>query len=165
MKKIFGWVAASAFVVLGASQDVFAGGWTQLPRSGLGFKTHSSPDRQWGQARLVNNLIGLGQNWNYSHSGHHLDYGDISKYGGGYFPPHQTHRNGTDCDMSMINGAADAQPGLTIYSGWYSRFYTGQLVWWMYQRGGVRVIYFNDRGVGGTTWCTGHDNHLHYGIY
>ena len=166
MRLIKGLTAGAAVIAcLGGATTASASGWVNLPRSGTGFKTHTSADRQWGQARLVNALVSLGKAWNYTHHGHTLIYGDMSKYGGGYFPPHQTHQTGLDCDMSMINGAADAQPGLTIYSGWYSRFYTGQLVWWMYQRGGVRVIYFNDRGVGGTTWCTGHDNHLHYGIW
>ena len=148
MKKIFGWVAASAFVVLGASQDVFAGGWTQLPRSGLGFKTHSSPDRQWGQARLVNNLVGLGQNWNFSHGGRHLSFGDMSRYGGGYFPPHQTHRDGR---------AGDFLP-------WGSYYNTQRFVNLMYSAGSISFILYNG-GQRGVRWAYGHGDHLHMAIY
>ena len=168
MRRITGVAVAAmaAFSWLGGAQTAFAGsGWVNLPRSGYGFRTHSPAWRQWGQARLVNGLKNMGKNWANSHGGKWLDYGDMSKYGGGYFPPHQTHRNGTDCDMSMINRAAYAQPGLTRFSSWYSHAYTGQLVWWMRHNGvSVRVIYFNDTSLG-TTYCTGHDNHLHYGIW
>lgn len=159
-------LAAAVFVLagVGGAQTASAGGWAQLPRSGLGFRTHSSSDRQWGQARMVNNLVGLGKVWDHIHRGRYLSFGDMSKYGGGYFPPHQTHRYGTDCDMRMLNTSAYAQ-SMTRWSWSYSRTYTAQLVYWMRMRGGVRVIYFNDTAIPGVTWCSGHDNHLHYGIY
>ena len=157
-----------AFGVIGTTQTASAGsGWVNLPRSGTGFKTHEPAYRQWGQARLVNGLMNMGRGWTtYAHRGRTLNYGDMSKYGGGYFPPHQTHRDGRDCDMSMINWAGDAQPGLTRFMGGYSHNNTGQLVWYMYHMSGnsIRVIYFNDTSLG-TTYCTGHDNHLHYGIW
>ena len=167
MKLSKGWMTGTlAIVCVGGASTASAGnGWVNLPRSGLGFRTHSSSDRQWGQARLVNNLMGLGTVWSRIHPGRTLNFGEMSKYDGGYFPPHQTHRNGTDCDMSMINGVADAQSGLTRFSGWYSRSFTAQLVYWMRLRGGVRVIYFNDTSIPSVTWCSGHDNHIHYGIY
>ncbi len=166
MKKSFAWVAASAFVVFGATQDASAGGWQQLPRSGHGFKTHAPAYRQWGQARFVNGLQALGRFYNYAAGRGHCDYGDMSKYGGGYFPPHSSHRNGTDCDMSMMNHSGAAQPGLTIWSGSYSSYYTSKLVWCMrnMREWSVRTVLFNGR-IGGVSWYTGHDNHLHLGIY
>ena len=164
-RKVAG-LAAAVLALAGGGGDrtASASGWNQLPRSGLGFRTHSSSDRQWGQTRMVNNLIGLGKVWDYIHRGRYLSFGDMSKRGGGYFPPHQTHRYGTDCDMRMLNRSAYAQ-SMTRWSSSYSRTYTAQLVYWMYKRGGVRVVYFNDTSIPGVRWCSGHDNHLHYGIY
>ncbi len=166
MRKITGGaVLTAAFAILGSVQDASASGWVQLPRSGPGFKTHTSADRQWGQARMINGLQALGRFYNYAAGRGNTNYGDISKYGGGYFPPHSSHRNGTDCDMSMMNNAGVAQPGLTIYGG-YSPYYTGKLVWCMrnMREWSVRCVLFNGR-ISGVSWYTGHDNHLHLGIY
>ncbi len=150
----------------GAAQDASAGGWVQLPRWGVGFTTHSAAYRQWGMPRMVNGLVSLGRCWNYSHPGRVLNYGDISKYGGGYFPPHVSHRNGVDVDMQPITTSGSA--GYTYVGSWnYSRAYTSQLVWWMWRQSAFRVnvIFFNDSAIGGRTYWPGHANHLHMRIY
>ena len=157
-------LAAAVIAVVAGAQAASAGGFVNLPRSGIGFRTSQPAYRQWGTPRMINGLISLGKGWNYSHPGHYATYADISLQHGGYFYPHVSHRHGVDVDIQPMTTSASG--GYTSV-GWssYSTAYTGQLVWWIYHTPwSVNVIFHNNSRIGGVTYWPGHYNHLHVRI-
>ena len=165
MKKIAGWATlALAFAAFGTVDTASAGGFVNLPRNGVGFKTNSAAYRQWGTPRMINGLVSLGKEWNSAQRGHFLTYSDISLQHGGYFPPHVSHQKGVDVDMSPIttswNGGATY-----VGAGNYSTPGTANLVWWIYHTPwSVNLIFHNNSRIGGVTYWPGHADHLHVRI-
>ncbi len=135
-----------------------------LPSRGTGYYSYVSSYRRWGQPRMVNGLITMGRRWRASHPGKTLRYGDISKRGGGYFPPHVSHRYGIDVDMSPITTSGSAgitSVGYRSYSTYYNiQFARLQRAVWR-----VRVMLHNNRRIPGVTFWPGHYNHFHTRIY
>lgn len=87
------------------------GGWAQLPRSGPGFKFVGAGP--FGMPHVVKTLM-------ESAADPIVNIGSespfpivaISRYGGGPFPPHITHRQGIDVDVALVgyrNGPLDAK--------------------------------------------------------
>lgn len=57
--------------------------------------------RHWGQPAMVRHLILVAKEWRRRHpKGPVLRIGDISKFGGGHFPPHKTHQDGLAVDIT-----------------------------------------------------------------
>jgi hypothetical protein len=87
------------------------GGWAQLPGSGPGFRFVGAG--QYGTPRLVADLMAAAADPIADIPGEKpMPIVAISRYGGGHFPPHITHQNGTDVDVALVgyrNGPLDAK--------------------------------------------------------
>jgi hypothetical protein len=56
--------------------------------------------RHWGRPEMVRHLILVAKEWARRHPElPRLRIGDISKFGGGHFPPHKTHQDGLSVDI------------------------------------------------------------------
>ena len=163
MKKLL-WLAAAVVSFAGFGSAGAYASYVHLPSSGYAYISHTSSWRQWGQPRMVSGLIALGRKWRNAHPGKHLDYGDISKRGGGYFPPHVSHRLGVDVDTRPITTSGSA--GYTSV-GWrnYSTYYNIQYARMQRTCWRVRLMLHNNRRIPGCTYWRNHANHFHTRIW
>src|SRR5687767_9100474 len=79
---------------------------TRLPASGPGFRTYNREAGgadQYGTRSTIDRIQRLGQTWAQRNPNRPFEVGDISRQGGGRFPPHSTHRSGNDVDMRPIS--------------------------------------------------------------
>lgn len=163
MRTSFGaGLAALAAVALGnASADA---SYVQLPSHGTGYYSYTAAYRRWGQPRMISGLIALGRRWRAGHPGKTLRYGDISKRGGGYFPPHVSHRLGVDVDTSPITTSGNG--GVTyVGARSYSTYYNIQYARAQRAVMHVRLMLHNNRRIPGVTFWPNHYNHFHTRIW
>jgi murein endopeptidase len=105
----------------------------------------------------------IASDWQRAHpSGPRLGIGNISRQGGGAFPPHSTHREGLNVDIRPVRNDRAESPVRYTDSA-YSRSLTQELVNLIHANPilSVSSILFNDAGVQGVKWYQGHDDHLH----
>lgn len=139
---------------------------TRLPESGVGFTTYNREiggADQFGRASTVQSLIELGASWAVDHPNTPFAVGDMSRKGGGPFPPHASHRDGRDADLRPLTKNGVNQP-TNIHDGNYSRERTTELVKLILSKFSGVKIFFNDPkliSAGLTRHAAGHDNHLH----
>ena len=139
---------------------------TLLPQSGPGFVTNNrgaDGEFQFGQQSTIDAAIRVAAAWDESHSQRPFSIGQISKKGGGPFPPHKSHRLGVDVDVRpmRIDGKNES---VTIADPEYDRILTTALInlWW--QKAPVQNLFFNDPTViaaGLSQFVNGHNNHFH----
>jgi hypothetical protein len=97
----------------------------------------------------------------------HVSVGDVSRRGGGYFPPHAGHRVGMDVDIRPVRrDSRQCRRGVSWRDRAYDRRGTRRLIRSIRAaaQGHVKVIFFNDPVLiraGLTRWYPGHDDHLH----
>ena len=60
-----------------------------------------SRGKAWGTNRTITRVIQAFRKMSKRFGGHVLAIGDISRKGGGYFPPHVSHQNGRDVDIAF----------------------------------------------------------------
>lgn len=142
---------------------------TLLPDGGVGFKTYNrSPGGidQYGTQLTINALIALGAAWFAQNPELPIQYGDISRRGGGDFPPHSAHRRGREVDIRPMR-KDKLLAATNIADSSYDSAKTKALVTLIRKLyPGVRIL-FNDPklvSAGLTTAFRGHDNHLHVGF-
>lgn len=139
---------------------------TVLPASGVGFATHNRETGgadQFGRASTVKALMDLGHAWAEIHPTTPISVGDMSRRGGGPFPPHASHKDGRDADLRPLTKNGVNQP-TNISDANYSRERTTELVRLIRQMFSGVIIFFNDSelmAAGLTAHAEGHDNHLH----
>jgi penicillin-insensitive murein endopeptidase len=139
---------------------------TDLPESGTGFVTNNrgaNGEFQFGQKASIDTAIAVAAAWEGLHPGHPFSIGQISKKGGGPFPPHKSHRLGVDIDIRPMRKDGHNQ-AVTINDAEYDRALTTELIklWW--KMAPVQVIFFNDPTViaaGLSHLVEGHHNHFH----
>jgi peptidoglycan hydrolase-like protein with peptidoglycan-binding domain len=138
---------------------------TVLPEAGKGFATFNREPGgvdQVGRASTILAIQTVGAAWAETHT-FPIFVGDISRKGGGAFPPHSAHKNGREVDMRLFrhNGA----PGATnINDASYDHALTRELVLLIRNTFPQVSILFNDPLLVGdqlTKRFEGHDNHLH----
>lgn len=139
---------------------------TQLPESGTGFVTNNRGEHgefQFGQQASIDVAIAVAAAWDALHSGRPFSIGQISKKGGGPFPPHLSHRLGVDIDVRPMR--KDGQNhSVTIDDAEYDRAQTTELIdlWW--ENAPVQAVFFNDPTVIAkklSQFVKGHGNHFH----
>ena len=138
----------------------------QLAESGTGFVTNNRCDNgacQFGQQSTIDAALVVGEAWNKSHSDRPFSIGQISKKGGGPFPPHKSHRLGVDVDVRPMRRDGKNEP-VTITDPEFDRELTTSLItlWW--QKAPVQAVFFNDPTViaaGLGQFVNGHHNHFH----
>ena len=138
----------------------------QLPERGRGFVTNNRGahgEFQFGQRAIIEAAIRVAAVWESLHSGRPFSIGQISKRGGGLFPPHKSHRLGIDIDVRPMRKDGKNEP-VTINEPAYDRPLTTALIdlWWV--NAPVQQVFFNDPIVIGkqlSQHVDGHHNHFH----
>lgn len=140
-----------------------------LTVSGPGFTTYNRERAgadQYGMEGTIGAIRSLGVVWwgiSFISKAPPFQVGDISRRGGGKFPPHTTHRQGADVDIRPFRTDRKELP-VTYKDKIYDRESTrrlAQLIKFMYPKA---VILFNDPEIikaGLSKSSKGHDNHLH----
>ncbi|MEW6281465.1 MAG: hypothetical protein AB1758_22840 [Candidatus Eremiobacterota bacterium] len=138
---------------------------TVLPESGTGFRTYNREEGgtdQYGLASTIDFFVDLGEEWAV---GHEVPFqvGDISRRGGGAFPPHQGHRNGNEADVRPFRREGEMLP-TNIFDLAYDQAATREFVELVRERAPRAIVLFNDPQLmdeGLTRFSEGHYDHLH----
>ncbi len=140
----------------------------QLPQ-GVGYYSYVSRDRQYACPKMIECLQNVGVVFN-ALTGQEFGVGDISKKGGGKFPPHKSHQKGVDVDVRPIRTDCTRKP-VEVGDKLYDRDRTTLLILLFYILCDVDVIFFQDptlekeveKYIGDVInhKVGGHKNHLH----
>lgn len=144
-----------------ATRPVSSAGFIQLGASGDGFYSYAAAGERWGLPQLVYGIERGGTRWQrtgFPRTG----VGHISLERGGRFAPHSSHRLGKNADFRPVKTSGEGP--VTISQSAYSRSRTQQLIDIMKAETGARSVLFNDSGVSGVSYYSGHDNHFHLSI-
>ena len=139
---------------------------TVLPMDGEGYTTYNREPNgadQFGTPLTINRIISLSKNWFLLHPEVRLQFGDISRKGGGFFKGHASHRNGRDVDVRPIRKDNRMEP-ISVGEVAYDTIRTEEFVKLVRSRHPNVVIFFNDDRLikkGLTGHAKEHDNHLH----
>jgi Penicillin-insensitive murein endopeptidase len=122
-----------------------------------------SPDRTWGTAGLVRELLELGEWWARTHPGQpRLGIGDLSLAGGGPVGGHLSHENGLDVDVRLVRADGGEGP---VDAGSYDRALTQAVVDRVLVQGAELVLIGPSLDLTGPSGVVmrwpNHDNHLH----
>jgi murein endopeptidase len=138
---------------------------TMLPERGAGFLTYNREaggKDQYGTRDTINAIIAAGLQ-HAKMSTVPFAVGDISRKGGGAFPPHAEHRKGTDFDVRPLRKDGTNAP-CEVLGAQYSRERTRTAMQAIRAAAFVDTIFFNDAALISEGLCkpaTGHDNHFH----
>lgn len=138
---------------------------TVLPESGAGFRTYNrEPDGidQVGLPSTIAFIERLGGAWEQECEVP-FQVGDISRRGGGPFPPHSGHKNGNEADLRPFRKDGAMLP-TNIQDPNYDRDTTRQFVQLLKKLAPDTLVLFNDAQLikeGLTRYHKGHHNHLH----
>jgi uncharacterized protein YgiM (DUF1202 family) len=144
-----------------ASRPVSSAGFIQLGASGDGFYSYALAGERWGLPQLIYGIERGGARWKrtgFPRAG----VGHISLERGGPFAPHSSHRLGKNGDFRPVRTSGESP--VTISQSAYSRSRTQQLIDIMKAETQARSVLFNDSGVSGVSYYSGHDNHFHLSI-
>src|ERR1041385_4000664 len=155
---------------LGHSQDQatvdppsFIPTYAQVPPSGTGYYRYGRPDVEWGDARVISELIAFAANWNRAHPNNDIAIGEMSNMYGQTVRPHGHHLLGLRVDIRPMRTDGNHQP-VTWRDAAYSQNLTRQWINGLGALRGYSSILFNDPVLikeGLTFQHGGHDNHLH----
>ena len=140
--------------------DAWPGLYTYDPQTQ---RPPGSPDRTWGTAYLVHEMLDLGEWWARTHPKQpRLGIGDLSLREGGPVMGHASHENGLDVDIRLVR--ADGREA-GVDAGSYDRGMTQVLVDRLVTQGASLVLIgpsLDLRGPSGIVmrWPN-HDNHVH----
>ena len=138
---------------------------TVLPAEGTGFKTYNRETDgkdQVGLSSTIDWFVQAGTGW-AQRSEIPFQVGDISRRGGGAFPPHEGHRNGNEADLRPFRKDDQMAP-TNINDPSYSRDRTRDFVKFVREQTPGVTVLFNDPQLikeGLTRFYKGHHNHLH----
>lgn len=139
---------------------------TVLPERGIGYVTFNREPGgrdQFGRASTIRSIERLGEAWSQLHPTTPIAVGDISRRGGGPFPPHKSHKDGCDVDMRPLTNNGINEP-TNIGATNYSHARTRELILLIRDKFSPEVIFFNDPLTikeGLTKHAEGHGNHVH----
>lgn len=139
---------------------------TVLPESGIGYVTFNREPGgrdQFGRASTVRSIQHLGELWHDRHPTTPIAIGDMSRRGGGPFPPHASHTDGRDADIRPLTNNGRNEP-TNIDAANFSHALTRELILLIRDELNPEVIFFNDPltiSEGLTRRAAGHGNHLH----
>ena len=139
---------------------------TVLPMDSEGYTTYNREPNgadQFGTAMTINRVMDLGRKWFLLHPEVRLQFGDISRRGGGAFPPHGSHKNGRDVDVRPLR-RDNRMDAVSVGEVQYDSIRTEEFVKLVRSRYPGVAIFFNDTRLinkGLTAHCKNHHNHLH----
>jgi hypothetical protein len=139
---------------------------TLLPPEGAGYTTFNRETGgadQFGRETTINVIKELGRLWAPKHPNTPFAVGDISRRGGGPFPPYASHREGREFDIRPLtnNGRNETT---NIGASNYSSDLTAELINLIKERFPGTVIFFNDPAIIQKELAkslAGHDNKIH----
>ncbi len=137
-----------------------------LPLEGAGFTTYNREPNgadQFGTELTINAIIALAGRWFLLHPEVRLQVGDISRKGGGKFPPHASHQKGIDADFRPIRRDNRMDP-ISVGEVQYDTIRSEEFILLALSRHPNATIFFNDQRLinkGLTKHAKGHDNHIH----
>lgn len=134
-------------------------GFIQLASSGPGWAAYGAAYKRWGRPTLVYGIERVARR-QARRSRTRMGVGNISLENGGRMPPHSSHQRGVDVDVRPMRSDG-REAGVTIHQSAYSRSRTQALVSDFRRELSIRIILFNDSGVSGVRYWSGHDNHFH----
>lgn len=146
----------------GSTRPVSSAGFIQLGASGPGFYSYTTAARRWGTPRLVYATERVGRRLQQE-GRPRMGAGDISLAGGGNFPPHVSHRLGVDIDVRP--GRDSGEGPVDISMSLYNRERTQRMIDLYRAEVRTRLVLFNDSGVRGVQYYSGHGNHFHLRCY
>ena len=114
------------------------------------------------RAATISAIINIGLEWKRQHPQVPFSVGQISKKGGGPFPPYVTHRDGRDFSLRPLRNDGLNQP-VAITDPNYSSALTRELVVLIKRMYPNAKIFFDDLALvseGLTQFVTGNNNHL-----
>jgi hypothetical protein len=135
---------------------------TRIPASGTGYRVYGERQFQYGTPTMIQRLQRIGEAWS-RRGATPIQFGRISRHGGGNLPPHASHKTGVDVDVRPFR--SDGQPlPVTWRDAGYDRAQTLSFIRMVRQMHPGVIILFNDpvavrQGLS-RSW-RGHDNHLH----
>lgn len=136
-----------------------------LPESGTGFRTYNREPEgadQVGRQGTIDFLVRTGEVWS-GLSDVPFQVGDISRRGGGPFPPHEGHKIGTEADLRPFRRDKAMEP-TNINDPSYDPTTTRKFVETLKKLQPNAIVFFNDPVLiraGLTLHAKGHHNHLH----
>jgi len=139
---------------------------TVLPESGVGYVTFNRETGgrdQFGRASTVRSIQHFGELWHERHPTVPVAIGDMSRRGGGPFPPHASHADGRDVDIRPLTNNGRNEP-TNIAAANFSHALTRELIVLIRETFDPDAIFFNDPLTiqeGLTRRAAGHHNHLH----
>lgn len=139
---------------------------TVLPERGIGYVTFNREPGgrdQVGRASTIRSVERLGEAWAQKHPTVPIAIGDISRRGGGPFPPHKSHKDGCDVDIRPLTNNGVNEP-TNISATNFSHALTRELILIIREKFDPEVIFFNDPLTikeGLTKHAEGHHNHVH----
>jgi tetratricopeptide (TPR) repeat protein len=136
----------------------------QLPFEGAGYTTFNrNPESKCARPATINFVKELSTAWAARHPDIKFVVGDISRCGGGPFPPHLDHQDGREVDIWPLTNNGVAEP-TNVYAPNYSRELTTELIKLIKQTNPNAVVYFDDSAlvnVGVVQGTLDHNNYMH----
>ncbi|MGI8786869.1 MAG: peptidoglycan-binding protein [Pyrinomonadaceae bacterium] len=137
-----------------------------LPLDGAGFTTYNREPNgadQYGTELTINAIIALAGKWFLLHPEVRLQVGDISRKGGGDFPPHASHKKGVDTDFRPVR-RDNRMDAISVGEPEYDTIRSEEFIKLALSRHPNATIFFNDQRLinkGLTRHAAGHQNHIH----
>jgi tetratricopeptide (TPR) repeat protein/energy-coupling factor transporter ATP-binding protein EcfA2 len=136
----------------------------QLAPEGAGYLLFNrDASRAYGRPQTIEFVKQVAAAWSARHPGLELVVADISRQGGGPFPPHLDHQDGREVDIWPATNNGQPEP-TNIYAPNYSRDLTTELINLIKQTNPNAAVYFDDPALvaGGLTRATlDHTNYMH----
>lgn len=152
-------LAGLALFALAAAED--DKGFVLMPPSEDGsYRLSTGPDdnRHWGRPETIRMLILVAREWHKRHGSKAvIQIGDISRRDGGPFPPHVTHRDGCNIDITT-------SPKNICHVSYEDQKLTLELARLFFQYGAKEILYNGDlvlREESRVTKWPKHDDHFH----
>ncbi len=153
----------SSEVSQAGSAPSFTPTYAQVPVTGTGYYRSGRPAVEWGDQRVVSELIGFARDWNRVHPDNDIGIGEMSNMYGQTVHPHHFHLLGLRVDIRPMR-TDGAHQQVTWRDAAYSRDLTRELIQGLRSLRGYRSTLFNDPVLHVERLVsphTGHDNHLH----
>jgi hypothetical protein len=118
-----------------------------MPKQGNGFLCTKLARNRYGLSETIVALQKIAESWRRIYpTGPRIQIGDISRAGGGHFPPHVSHRIGLDIDIRPIR-KDKRETSVTISESNYDREGTRKLISEIINNPilQVKVIFFDDQ--------------------
>ncbi|MBI3270371.1 MAG: penicillin-insensitive murein endopeptidase [Planctomycetes bacterium] len=161
VRRVLTGAAALFALSLGSLRGADDLGYVLMPPASDGtyrVSTGAGDNRHWGRPETVRMLVLVAREWHRRHGAKAvLDIGDISRRDGGPFPPHVTHRDGLNIDITT-------SPANLCHIDYADQELSLELARLFFHYGAEQILYngkyVQSQQKGVTQWPK-HDDHFH----